>query len=639
MRSLKLVAILIAFSVFIFSPVMAAVELNYPYVNLKLKLPPAEDPFPGLGSYYSSLGNGMKSVLWNPASLGKLKLAETSLSLATSPLPSQYTRTTNFSEISDTIDLGDSGSGGAEYGVFFRAPSEIAAGINTSEVNLNSTASTATIISGMNFTTALKVTDWLMIGFAANSPVSADLEIAGDVPVSSKLFTDLRGQTISEMQITNDSKLNYTFDSGGSITTYESVSPLWGGFVSQEVIFPVTTLTEFRNNVSFNSPYTSTMASKLGNLSLGLNIIPINASANIDNDVRAVIQSDATDQFIYAPNFDSSNQSEVVSWITDPDKYGSQAGYTRKKIKAHAGEVVATSKYRGFYSASTTRLDFGLMYDLADWLTFGVALENTGGAALNMKGNGIASYISYRNLNTAEASNISDLLLPGGGSTIDLISNTWVTTTEVQGTQMSLAAEKNYDLPKKMRYGFTLRKPLFMVVDLEQNQTPISIITSGSGSTAREIVISDLKFLRFGLDLFLFKFGLTSMLKPSATGLTAAEQSSLDDAFQYGVFPVKLDLGSKMGLFGYELGTTFGFNAMPIISMLQVDTTSIDLTRMGYGNIYLAKDPWTVSYFLQLDPIATATAYSDRTVAAGADKTFEVSDAKFVQTLGVTYRF
>ena len=96
---------------------------------------------------------------------------------------------------------------------------------------------------------------------------------------------------------------------------------------------------------------------------------------------------------------------------------------------------------------------------------------------------------------------------------------------------------------------------------------------------------------------------------------------------------------SKLWLFGYELGTTFGFNAMPIISMLQVDTTSIDLTRMGYGNIYLAKDPWTVSYFLQLDPIATATAYSDRTVAAGADKTFEVSDAKFVQTLGVTYRF
>ncbi len=633
--SKRLLAILIA--LLIVSPSFSAIDLSYPYIRARVKLPPSEDPFPGLGNYYSTLSKGMKSALWNPASLGKLELSETSFS-GISPMETyNYQRTFTQGEMAGTME-----SGGLmiDYGLFFRPPEDIATGISTEEINFIANANYGASSSGMNFTSALKINDWLMLGFASNSPIEVDFDMSGDLPTTAKIYSDLYGESMSGMQIGTNGKLQYTYTSGSDVTTYESTQSLWQGFLTQEAVIPLTTLTEFRNNFNVQSPYTGTIASKLGNLCVGLNMIPIDATANIDNDLRTVVRSDTEDMFFYTPNFDSSNQTELVNWINDPDKYGASGGYRRTQIKLPAGETIGTLKYRGYYAASTARLDFGGMYDLTDWFTIGFALENMSGSSLNFRGESIASYINYRDIDTSEAGSLEDILEPGSNDTINLITDRWVTTTEAGDYTLFLEPEKTIDLPRRLRYGFALKKPFLIAVDFEQNQTPVTVNYSD-----KEITISNMNLVRIGIETqFLvlplwLRTGITLLAKPTITGLTADEQSGVDSAFQYGYLPLKVDLGTETDTWGVISGSTFGFNAQSIFNMLQFDTTNIDLSKLVYYNVYVGKDAWRLSFLSSVDPIATASAYSTKTVPDGEERQFAIADVKFIQTVGVTYRF
>lgn len=628
---------------FIFTYGSYAADVNYPYVNINLQLPPSENPFPGFGNYFSTLSFGMKSALWNPASLGKLKLSETSLSMISDNRSYLLENTSKVAEKSGTIEAGEGSSGSAgRYAYFFRYPKDIGTGINTKEVEILSSINYATSGTGINFTSAHKLTDWLVVGFATENPLGANIELAGEFPVTARINTNFYGQKIGDMQISNDGKLKYTFSSGGTIATYESTKPLWSGFLSQEATIPFNSITESRNNINFQSPYVGTIASKLGNFYAGINMIPISASANIDNDVRAVINADTQNVFFYTPNFDKNSESELANWINDPDKYGSPEGYLRKQIVLPAREILANAKYRGFYSASTARLDLGAMYDLTDWLTLGFSMENIGGASLNFKGNGIASYINHRDINTAEAGSLEDIVSPGGKNTIDFFTDTWVTTDEVGENKLYLEPEKNYTLPKKIRYGFALKRPFLIAVDYEQN---LNSITIPGSVESKNIIISNLSFLRIGTESELFNLpfwmrsGVTFILKPTVTGLDQEAQENLDKYFKYGVIPVKLDFGYTLNLWSYEIGESFGINLTPMLSLLQLDTTNIDLSKIVYYSFSLQKDAWQVSYLYQIDPASTGAAFKNKPAGADGKKEFNFSDIKFVQTLGVTYRF
>src|SRR3989338_2881956 len=86
-------------------PALAA-DVNYPYGSVNLRLPPAEDPIPGFGGAYSALPFGMKSVLVNPATLAKLKLAESFLLISSTAGLNAASRTTNVTETSGTFEGG-----------------------------------------------------------------------------------------------------------------------------------------------------------------------------------------------------------------------------------------------------------------------------------------------------------------------------------------------------------------------------------------------------------------------------------------------------------------------------------------------------------------------------------------------------
>lgn len=623
----------VVFFLFVFSCLGNAANVNYPYGSVNFRVSPAEDPIPGFGGSFSTLSLGMKSALLNPATLGKLALAEMSFLTSTTAPLSPVSQTTNISETSGTLE-------GVSYGIFFRPPANIS-GVAAQKIAVTSNLNYSTSVTSQKFSSALKVNDWLTIGFMTGNSLGTTVDLAGDFPTTVKGGANLNGQTLGQMQIDNDSKLKYTFTSGGTTTTYES-QPLWSGFVSQEAILPLTGVSTLRNNFDVQSPFIATVAGGGGNVHFGLNMIPLNASANIDNTVQEIVNSGTSDIFLYTPNFDPNNQSDLAAWINDPGKYGAAGGYTRKQLKLPAGEVVGEVKYQGSYNASTTRLDLGAVYDATDWLSFGLDFENFGNSSFKLKGSGLASYISYRDYNAAEINNLQDLLLPGGGQTVDLLPDRWITTFEAGGTKLFLEPEKTYALPRRMRLGLALKRPFLLALDYEQNQNAITI--PGSGGAA-DLIISNLSFVRLGFESRLFflpcwlRTGLTFVLKPSLSGGDPATVDSINKYFAYGVLPTSFDLGSSLNLFSYELNGAFGVNAMPFINLLQLDTQNADPSRMVYYSWGVKKDAWELNYLSAVDTLSTAAAYSNKPAPAVGSKSFEISDLKYVQTLGVTYRF
>lgn len=649
MRLVKLVILSIFIFVF-FAPVIYAADVNFPYARIRYRVPPSEDPFPGLGSGYSTIANSARCALWNPAALAKLELAEASFSTLSSFQTYNYQKSYQIEESSGDLefDPGSVGAGGS-YGIFYRYPQDIGPGINTKEVEVMGHANYATESTGQNFSTALKVNDWITVGFSSTSPFEVDGVIAGAFPLTAKAYTSFIGQKLGEMEVGTDGKLRYTYTNGVTIT-YESTAAVWNEFLSQEATAALLAYSELRNNLSISTPYTSTISSRIGNAYLGINIIPVSGTININNDIRALVDADTENGYLYTPNFDPDDQADILDWTTDPNRYGTSAGYQRKEIRLPAGDVIGTAKYRGFYSASTTRFDIGGMYDVNDWLTVALVMENATGGTLNFKGSGLAGFMNYREFNTEEADTFDQLMQPGGDDTVDLISDRWLTTFETESTKLYLEPEKNYPLPRRLRYGFAIKKPFLIVVDFESNQNPIKYMTEENG-VPKEIVISNINFIRFGWETQLFAMpmwlrgGVTLMPKPSITGLGTAEMENIDNLYnklsKYAVpgLPVKIDLGSDFKAWGTIIGNSLGFSPQCLLNFMQVDPFNNDPSKILYFNTYVIRDAWKVEYQMQLDPLATASAYGTKTVPAGEEKSFETSDLRFVQTLGVTYKF
>jgi hypothetical protein len=614
-----------------------AADLNYPYGSINLRLPPAENPYPGFGSNFSTISKGMQTALWNPASLGKVKLSQASLSLMSTPGTNTLTKTSKLNEISGTLEVGAGGSSSsksvASYALFFRPLSDlIGVGTTTKEISVRSNMSYATSGTGQNFSAAQRVNDWLVVGFASRNPLDADISLAGDFPLTGRTDMNLYGQNFGGFKITSSGSFEFNFGN----TTLTTEAPAWSGFLSQEVTIPFTNISEFRDNINVESPYVGTIAAQYGKFYAGMNMLPISASGQIDNDVRTVVNANTPDQAIYVPSFDPNDPVGSVGWFTDPTKYGAQGGYLAKPINLPTGDIVADARYRGFYSGSTARLDLGMMYDVSDWFTVGLVMENISGSVLTMNGNGLAGYATYRNVNTQET---NSLLQPGDGTGWTVFQNQWTTTDEVNGTPLALEQTKTFQLPKKMRLGFALKRPFLIAVDYEINQSPFTIPAS------QEITVSNISFIRIGMESqlfslpFWFRSGTTLALKPSIASTDQKTVDNINKAFKYGVLPVKLDFGSTVNLWGWEIGDSLGLSLMPVLSVLQFDATNVDLSKMAYYSLSVMKGPWEVKYLTQVDPGSTAAAFSEEPSDSSGNKNFSVSDIRYVQTIGATYTF
>ncbi len=628
------------FILIFFAAATAATAANdFPYGNIILQVPGVEDPLPGLGSNYSALSFGIDTVLWNPAGLGKIKNAETSFGLSTTSVSPPFLKKYDIQDA--TFEVGSNNTGFINAVLFTSDPNATLATTREYTGHLNY----STVSSGINFKQAIKVGDMFAFGVSTRGDTGLTFNLAGDFPAQWKSSIDLMnvsnfmGSGIS----TTNGRLTYSYKpSGGTPYTYTSEASVWSGFLNQNQKIPFSAVSDSHNDINVQSDITLSGAARWQGLSVGANLTPISATANIDNSVKVMVKEGTGDVYFYVPNFDPNSEASVIQWITDPTQYGSQAGYTKRYFNVPAGETVAESKYQGFYSASALKMDLGAIYDFGNILSLSLDFENLNGAALDFKGSGRVAYATSR-INTNETGSLID----PAGTSFNFFSDTFQSAPGVPDN-LGMLANIPVTLPQRTKIGAALRKPFLIALDYEMQNNPISFQYSDSNSQYVTMTVSDIKFLRgaFETQLFIlpvwFRGGLTAMLKPTLGGaVDSSTRDSLDKVFKFGMLPMKLDLGSNISIMGLDLGGAFGINLLPFVYALQLDTLNADFTRLNYYSFYLKKDWWQATYASVLDPGSSGAAYSSLSDDDKNNMDFGkvMAVLKFVNTLTISLRF
>ena len=601
---------------------------NFPYGNFNIKMPPLEEAYPGMGSYYSTLSKGIGSLMWNPALLSYMPTAGAQLSLS----GSSKNYTINSNRIIDDVTFEADVIGNFTGAVYFDIPSQ-ATSVSTREIIGHYNYATET--TGITYQQAMRINDWLAAGVIYRGPVEGNFDIVGDFPTTVKYELNMSGSSLegTPLWVDANNRISYSYElPGGTTVTSTSATPVWNGFVTQEASLPLTSYMELRNNVTVNSDITAAIAGKVKNLSFGVNMTPIAGELNIDNAFRTVVNQDATDITVYAPNFDADSSEAIADWFSDPSKYGTSTGYDGNISQTPAGQSIVDAKYRGFYSASAMRIDLGATLDVTKYLRIGLAYENFNGASLNFSGTGRSTYVQTR-VGSAEFSNIID---PCQDESPGFFKDTF---EPLDGTEdYSLEPTKNFQLPQRMRVGLALVEPIVIAIDYEKQLNPIRYWAADENGDYGIVEISDINMVRVGVDLNVIKGGTTLLLKPTVTGIDAETTNSINRAFKYGALPLKIDLGSTTNLSGWKTDSYVGLNMMSIFDMLQFNTLSSDLSKMLYYGISVTKNFWTIGYLATVDTIGSAAGYYEAKDLDPA-KEFNYEDVKWITTWQITYRF
>lgn len=611
----------------------------FPYARAILKVPVMSNPFPGLGTYYSSLGDGIETVLWNPAHLGKVSSMNLSLDLSQEPAEEMGDK---FYDVED-IEFGF-GNGDSQYQKNYVLFTDDPQSPFQKERKFVTYGFYQTKATDVQYKQAISVNDMFTFGISTFGNAGAELNIIGDLPALYKSEIDLTdsGDFMGTGFLIDDQNhltITKTLPGGGTYT-YTSEAEVWDGFVNQERTIPFSAQVRALNNLEVKTDLIFTCGYKNAGLSLGANLIPIQATAQIDNTVDVGIDEDASDFYFYTPDFDVNNENEIIEWTTDPNKYGSVNGYKKKYVRVPVGETIARAKYSAHYSASTSRVDLGLTYDLKDIATVGLVYENVTGASLNFEGSGFDAFAITRVSTTGPQSGFID-------PTSDVIWDPFTDefTEFEEAKNMSLLSRIDVPLPQKLRYGITFKKPILVVIDFEQQLNSFSFgYTDDDGP--KNIEIGNVRFLRFGLEsqiLFLpvfARFGTSFMLKPDVKGLKPEDQEWFDDNFLL-MMPVKLDLGAIINFWGYHVGGYGKFSVNPVTqSLLQLDVLNSDVNQMIVFGLFVEKDYWRINYTLTADP-ASGIAYSNLTTLDKEDLSINeiLNTVRWVQTLSFGIKF
>ncbi|MFA4858265.1 MAG: hypothetical protein WC636_03195, partial [Candidatus Margulisiibacteriota bacterium] len=352
--------------------------VNYPYINLRLTYPAINDPYVGYGTLHSCVAAGLSTILWNPAGLTRIETGEALVILNQKQQSNACSSTSQVEE--QEFEVGAADSGFTAY-LYYR------------HTDLN-TPTTQDVISRLRsdtegldvtFGQAIKINDYLTLGITTLGNTAMDVNIVGQAPAASKYSLNLYG-------INNYQDTGMSFASNGILTisregfSYTTASSLWGGFLTQNATAAATVYSELVNSFSINSEIIFSAASKTGPVSWGINVIPISATATVNNVIQTLIDTDYGDASFYSPNVDISDEAAVANWASNENLYGTANGYTETTINIPQGEIVADTQYKGTYSGSALRIDLGTTYDIGDNLTISLVAENLNNAGLNMQG-------------------------------------------------------------------------------------------------------------------------------------------------------------------------------------------------------------------------------------------------------------
>lgn len=623
------------FCLFLFLQGLVLAANDFPYSNISLRFPGQEDPFPGMGTGFASLSDGISTALWNPAGLMKTRSAEFDIGTTTTAPPQPYDRVYQTTDAAIDTGSGNAGLSGAILYTGDLTANTLLTRDWTGHVNY------ASYPSGSTFKQAIRVGNNFAFGVISRGETSAALDLRGSVPIQLKSDIDLSGGVSnfmkSGMSIGTDGKLTYSYNAGGTSYTYTSSQEVPGQFLKQTQRIPFETVSDSHNDLNIQSNLTLSGAAKWEKLSLGVNVTPLSATYNVDNTIRMLVKSDTADPFFYLPKFDPTIPADVANWMSDVSaRYADiNNGYNKKYIRIPAGESVLEARYKGFFTASAQRIDVGMIYDFSDVFSVGASIDNATAAELNFKGTGLVAYAQSR-VSTAE---VPALLDPASAESYSPFTDSFSPLAGTEG--LGMAAETKIPLPQRVKFGATLRRPFLITLDYEQQNTPLIVRYQKEDQTYADLIISNIRLVRGGMETQLFflpiwlRGGMTLMIKPTLSGADAKTLDSFNQAFKYKALPLKLDLGSSFKIREFEIGDGLGVSVTSITALLQLDTLNNDFGRMAYYNLYMKRgEDWTVTFENTLDPAATATAYS-----AATNKNDYLSIAKWISTLTVSVRF
>ncbi|MBI5700113.1 hypothetical protein HZC35_07425 [Candidatus Saganbacteria bacterium] len=612
---------------------LALAANDFPYSNIILRFPGQEDPFPGMGTGFASLSDGISTALWNPAGLMRTRSAEFDIGTTTTAPPQPWNPAYQTTDTAFNVGTGNAGFTSAILYTGDLTANTLLTRDWTGHVNY------ASYPTGSTFKQAIRVGNNFAFGVTSRGETGAALDLSGTSPLQYKTDIDLYNITDfmgSGISVDNNGFLTYSFNSGGLSYTYTSSNAASSDFLRQTRRIPFETVSDSHNDLNVQSNLTLSGAAKWEKLSVGVNVTPLSATYNIDNTVRMLVKSDTADPFFYLPNFDPNNQADVADWMSNESRYKNiNNGYNKRYIRIPAGESVLEARYKGFFTASAQRIDVGMIYDFSDTFSIGASIDNATAAELDFKGSGLVSYVQSR-VSTAE---VPALLDPASAESYSPFTDIFSPMAGTEG--IGLATETKIPLPQRVKIGATLRRPFLITLDYEQQNNPITVRYQKEDNTWDNLVISNIRLVRGGMETQLLMLpiwlrgGLTVMIKPTLTGADAKTQDSFNNAFKLRVLPLKLDLGGSFKVREYEIGGATGFSATSFTSMIQLDTLSSDFGRAAYYNLFFkSAADWSVTYQNTLDPAATGAAYS-----AASNKNDYLSIAKWISTVTISVRF
>lgn len=581
------------------------------------------DPYPGLGTEYCSLAKGLETVLWNPAGLIKNeKPWDIVLDYGLNE-PSTSFNDKTYKIKDQAFNMG--GSSLFQGGMFYTD--------DTTDCNL-SNLKERTITSVTDYKGQAAAIDRIgvagklgnfVLGCTSLRDTKFGIDVTGTEPAIYQMNLDFKGFTGSGFTIGSDGKANFTYTpAGGSQYTVSTGSSLWSDFLAQNKNVPLTSSMTTQNSLTSKNGLIISGATKVGQVMIGVNMVPIEVSTVINNTADVTIASGATDVTFYQPKFNPGSQSDATTWATTTGQYDGSAGYKTTTVDIpDVGTKIMDMKYSGNYSGSAVRWDLGFLYDLGPNSTVGLNFENVNGAVLNMTGSGVATY-GYTKIDT----NVTAPDITPNGT---VIWNPFLANyATMQGTEnWYLPSVLKVELPRSIKLGITFKKPVILALDYEKD------LHKAQGSAGGEI--SDMSFVRLGLEgriLMLpvgWRLGLGGMFKPSVSG-NADLAKTVEDAYSaFFILPTSLDLGLNARSWGTEVGLAVRCAATPALraAAAQID----NLTEMVRYEIYGMRDNFKLSLVTAGEAFMTGYKLTNSTGSAGS------VDLTWTSVMSVAYAF
>ncbi len=610
----------------------AYADIDFPYLNSRANIPIYEEPFSGMGSYYGSLSNGIKTVLWNPAGIMRVGTAEGSFTFPMNLTSVSFGYTSKI----DDLDMDATGNG-LSTGVFF---TDDPTDLTKKQRNMNTYGGYSNSGASLVFDQTFRVNDSVGIGVRSLNPIDIELGLAGNFPMFAQYSTNYRNTTTGGLSVDGSGFMTYTYDQGGLTYTYTSAQPVWNSFLEQRLRLPTTAVSQFQNDMHVDRTVVLTGGYKYDKFSFGLNVTPLSARADIENSMQLIVSRNAGDGVFYTPDFDPTNQADVAAWMLDPTRFGAAAGYKANTIDIPAGDVIMDSKWSGTYTGAAVRSDLGMMYDISDNTTLSLMLENITGSTMTMHGRGINYFANHR-FNSTSSPNID----PDGTLDWDPFTAAGQDFVFAPGQGLYMDNNIEYNIPRRTKIGVAIKTPFLLAIDYETPSTPTRIRVRDSSGSYQDVNLSNMNVLRMGAEMGLFrspvvlKGGMAFLYKPVADN--AEVQSKIDSIFKLRsrsipFIPIKFDMGLEADMYKGKTGFAFGIDGLSLINMYSFDLTYSGNGKTLFYTLYHNREDWQLSYTAMADILATMAEIKSSGKPIGEAG---MSDVKWKQAVSMTLRF